>query len=83
MVCGPTCGAEIKHGGSQRTPWKSKLRALRVSVVNDFRRTSVSKMESLLKPFAILFNSFVSFRLGTSYNLENAEFVHPASMDSI
>jgi hypothetical protein len=26
----------------------------------------------------ILFNSFVPFRLGAGYNLENAEFVHPA-----
>src|ERR1039457_6620254 len=48
-ACGPPIEMKINHGGTEtteKTLKKLKLRALRVSVVNDFRRSDERREES-------------------------------------
>ena len=52
-VCGPPMEMKINHGGTEITekPLKKlKLRALRVSVVNDFRRCGAQRPQRISDP---------------------------------
>src|SRR5664280_3097869 len=42
-ACGPPIGTKIHHGGTEKTREKLKARVLRVSVVNDFRRSGAKR----------------------------------------